>query len=82
MSSPPTTLAAGRAALSGRTYDLSIDPDGTIIPCVATGGRITGSNVVADGVEAAWRRLHGHGCVACYSPCLVEQNYSCPSIRG
>jgi hypothetical protein len=29
----------------------------------------------ADGVEAAWRRLHSHGCVACYSPCLVEQNY-------
>ena len=48
---------------------------GTAYPCVATTGRITGGNVVADGVEAAWRRLHGHGCVACYSPCLVEQNY-------
>ena len=63
----------GPRCQAGRYY-LSIDPDGTAYPCVATAGRITGGNVVADGVEAAWRRLHGHGCVACYSPCLVEQN--------
>ncbi len=68
--SPP-----GRAALSGRAL-LPVDRPGRHhLPFVATAGRITGGNVVADGVEAAWRRLHGHGCVACYSPCLVEQNY-------
>lgn len=64
----------GPQCQAGRFY-LSIDPDGTAYPCVATAGRITGGNVVADGVEAAWRRLNDHGCVACYSPCLVEQNF-------
>jgi pyrroloquinoline quinone biosynthesis protein E len=67
-------LRDGPRCQAGRFY-LSIDPDGTAYPCVATAGRITGGSVVADGVEAAWRRLHGHGCVACYSPCLVEQNF-------
>ena len=43
--------------------------------CALTAGRITGGNVVADGVAAAWRRLHGHDCVACYAPCMVEQNF-------
>jgi MoaA/NifB/PqqE/SkfB family radical SAM enzyme len=64
----------GPRCQAGRYY-LSIDPDGSAYPCVATAGRITGGNVVTDGVEGAWRRLHGHACVACYSPCLVEQNY-------
>jgi MoaA/NifB/PqqE/SkfB family radical SAM enzyme len=73
---PPTDprLRDGPRCQAGRFY-LSIDPDGTAYPCVMTAGRITGGNVVTDGVEAAWRRLHGHGCVACYSPCLVEQNF-------
>jgi MoaA/NifB/PqqE/SkfB family radical SAM enzyme len=73
---PPTDprLRDGPRCQAGRFY-LSIDPDGTAYPCVVTAGRITGGNVVTDGVEAAWRRLHGHGCVACYSPCLVEQNF-------
>ena len=64
----------GPRCQAGRYY-LSIDPDGSAYPCVATAGRITGGNVVTDSVEGAWRRLHGHACVACYSPCLVEQNY-------
>ena len=71
----------GPRCQAGRYY-LSIDPDGTAYPCVATAGRITGGNVVADGVEAAWRRLHGHGCVACYSPCLVEQLPPVPRSAG
>lgn len=67
-------LREGPRCQAGRFY-LSIDPDGAAYPCVVTAGRITGGNVVADGVAAAWQRLHGHGCVACYSPCLVEQNF-------
>lgn len=55
-------------------YFMTIQPDGTVYPCVATVRRIAGGNVVTDGVAAAWRRLHDHRCVACYSPCTVEQN--------
>lgn len=53
---------------------ISIDADGTVYPCVATFGRLIGGNAARDGVAAAWRRLHDHRCVACYAPCLVEQN--------
>ncbi|MDV2496627.1 MAG: radical SAM protein [bacterium] len=67
-------LLDGPRCQAGRYY-LTINPDGTTYPCVMTVGRILGGNVAIDGVEAAWRRLHGHRCVTCYSPCLVEQNY-------
>lgn len=67
-------LLDGPRCQAGRYY-LTINPDGTTYPCVMTVGRIPGGNVATDGVEAAWRRLHGHRCVTCYSPCLVEQNY-------
>jgi MoaA/NifB/PqqE/SkfB family radical SAM enzyme len=56
-------------------YYMTIEPDGTVYPCRITVGRILGGNVVTDGVEAAWRRLHDHLCVTCYTPCLVELNY-------
>jgi MoaA/NifB/PqqE/SkfB family radical SAM enzyme len=59
---------------AGRDY-LTINPDGTVYPCSLTVGRLPGGNVIRDGVAAAWRQLHDHGCVACYSPCQVEQNY-------
>ena len=64
----------GPRCQAGRYY-LSINPDGTVYPCVSTIGHIRGGNVITDGVAAAWRQLHDHRCVACYSPCLVEQNY-------
>jgi MoaA/NifB/PqqE/SkfB family radical SAM enzyme len=67
-------LREGPRCQAGRFY-LSIDPDGTTYPCAVTAGRITGGNVVTEGVATAWRRLHGHGCVACYAPCMVEQNF-------
>jgi MoaA/NifB/PqqE/SkfB family radical SAM enzyme len=67
-------LSEGPRCQAGRFY-LSIDPDGATYPCPLTAGRIAGGNVATDGVEAAWRRLHDHGCVACYSPCMVEQNF-------
>jgi MoaA/NifB/PqqE/SkfB family radical SAM enzyme len=67
-------LRDGPRCQAGRFY-LSIDPDGAAYPCVVTAGQITGGNVVTDGVAAAWARLHGHGCVACYAPCQVEQNF-------
>jgi len=59
--------------LHGRSA-LSIDADGSVYPCVATFGRIRGGNAARDGLEACWRALHDHACVACYAPCLVEQN--------
>jgi MoaA/NifB/PqqE/SkfB family radical SAM enzyme len=59
---------------AGRAY-ISIDADGTVFPCTLTFHRIVGGNAASDGVAAAWRALHDHRCVACYSPCLVEQNF-------
>ena len=64
----------GPRCQAGRAY-LSIDADGTVFPCVVTLHRITGGNAVHDGVAAAWRAMHNHQCVACYTTCLVEQNY-------
>jgi len=59
---------------AGRSY-LSIDADGSVYPCVLTFHRIRGGNAATDGVAAAWRNLNGHDCVACFTPCLVEQNF-------
>lgn len=59
---------------AGRYY-MTIHPDGAAYPCVLTAGRIEGASVLEEGVEGAWRRLRGHGCKACYAPCLVELNH-------
>ncbi len=59
---------------AGRAY-VSIDADGAVYPCTMTFQRIVGGNAATDGVAAAWRALHDHPCVACYSPCMVEQNF-------
>ena len=59
---------------AGRSY-FSIAPDGIASPCVTTMGKISGGNVLGDGVEACWRTLQEHRCLACFSPCLVELNY-------
>jgi len=67
-------VRSGPRCQAGRYY-LSINPDGTTYPCTITVDRLPGGNVVTDGVAAAWRKLHHHPCVACYAPCLVEQNY-------
>lgn len=64
----------GPRCQAGRAY-LHIDADGTVYPCTLTFGRIVGGNAVTDGVATAWRRLHDHPCVACFTPCLVEQNF-------
>jgi MoaA/NifB/PqqE/SkfB family radical SAM enzyme len=64
----------GPRCQAGRAY-LAIDADGTVYPCTLTMHRLPGGNAATDGVAAAWRALHGHPCVACYTPCLVEQNY-------
>ena len=53
---------------------VAIDADGEVYPCSITFGRIRGGNAARDGVEAAWRRLHDHQCLTCFSPCTVEQN--------
>lgn len=64
----------GPRCQAGRAY-LAIDADGAVYPCTLTFGRIAGGNAATDGVAAAWRALHGHPCVACFTPCLVEQNF-------
>jgi MoaA/NifB/PqqE/SkfB family radical SAM enzyme len=64
----------GPRCQAGRAY-MSIDADGTVYPCVVTMHRIAGGNAATDGVAAAWRRLNDHRCVACYTSCLVEQNF-------
>jgi len=51
-----------------------IDADGETYPCAITIGRVRGGNAARDGVASAWRRLHDHPCVTCFSPCAVEQN--------
>jgi len=72
--------AAERARLdpprcqAGRFY-ISVTPDGSTWPCVATIGKVRGGNVVGDGLSDCWKRLAGHDCLACYSACLVELNY-------
>lgn len=53
---------------------IAIDADGEVYPCSLTFGRICGGNAANDGVETAWRRLHDHQCLTCFSPCTVEQN--------
>ncbi len=77
-------VRSGPACRAGRDY-LSIGPDGTVYPCALTFNRLPGGNVVSDGVEGAWRRLHDHSCIACYAPCLVQKNYLFslkPSVVG
>ena len=66
--------ARTKRSFASRGKKGSTRADGTVYPCVATVGRIIGGNAARDGVAAAWRRLHDHRCVACYAPCLVEQN--------
>jgi MoaA/NifB/PqqE/SkfB family radical SAM enzyme len=67
-------LRSGPRCQAGRAY-INIDADGEVYPCVLTMHRISGGNAATDGVAAAWQRLHGHGCVACYANCMVEQNF-------
>lgn len=66
--------ADGPTCQAGRSY-VMIDADGSVYPCTLTFHRLSGGNAATDGVAAAWRKTQGHPCVACYSPCLVEQNY-------
>jgi MoaA/NifB/PqqE/SkfB family radical SAM enzyme len=65
---------------AGRYY-VTIDPDGTVYPCALTVARIRGGNAAAEGVKRAVLPLRSHPCVACYTPCLVEQNFLF-SLRG
>jgi hypothetical protein len=46
-----------------------------VYPCSITVGRVRGGNAAIDGVQRAIVPLRNHSCVACYSPCLVEQNF-------
>ena len=64
----------GPRCQAGRYY-MMILPDGTASACMNTIGKIQGGNVLQNGVKAAWTNLHGHSCLVCYAPCLVEQNF-------
>ena len=74
LTSDDPLLRNGPRCHAGRNF-LTIAPDGTVYPCGTTLNRIPGGNVITDGVAGAWRKLHGHNCVTCYSPCVVEHNY-------
>jgi len=52
-----------------------IAPNGDVAPCPVTVETNVRANAVQSGLAKAWQVLHEHGCVACFSPCLVEQNY-------
>lgn len=62
---PP--CAAGRSMVA-------IQPDGEVAPCALTSGAIRGGNAVRDGLRRAMEPLARHDCLACFTPCLVEQN--------
>ena len=66
--------ARAPACHAGRAY-MVIAPDGEVAPCPLTADRESGVNAKQDGLAQAWQSLHGHQCVACFSPCLVEQNF-------
>jgi MoaA/NifB/PqqE/SkfB family radical SAM enzyme len=66
--------ADGPRCHAGRSY-ITIDADGAVYPCTLTVHRITGGNAARDGVAGAWQSLHHHACKACFSPCMVEQNF-------
>jgi MoaA/NifB/PqqE/SkfB family radical SAM enzyme len=70
---PDARLRGGPRCHAGRSF-VTIDADGSAWPCPLTIGRIRGGSVSAEGVAAACRPLRDHRCLACYSPCLVEQN--------
>jgi MoaA/NifB/PqqE/SkfB family radical SAM enzyme len=74
LSSDDRFLREGPRCQAGRYY-MTVLPDGTVCPCVATIGKIRCGNVISDGVAESWQNLQKHECLACYAPCLVEQNY-------
>jgi MoaA/NifB/PqqE/SkfB family radical SAM enzyme len=67
-------LVKGPHCQAGRYY-MSINPDGSVSPCVISKDKIRKGNVVREGVETSWKSIHDHNCIACSSPCLVELNY-------
>jgi len=73
--SPDNPLVKNGPRCQAGRYYMTILPDGTTSPCIITIGKIEGGNVLHAGVKAAWENLLEHPCLACYAPCLVEQNY-------
>jgi MoaA/NifB/PqqE/SkfB family radical SAM enzyme len=73
--SPSDPLVRKGPRCQAGKYYMTINPDGTVYPCVLTIGKIPGGNVLQGGVVEAWQKLQDHGCIACFSPCLVENNY-------
>lgn len=64
----------GPRCQAGR-YHLSLLPDGRTAPCTMRMKAGPHGNAAAEGLEAAWKKLHGHTCLDCYSLCKLEQNY-------
>jgi MoaA/NifB/PqqE/SkfB family radical SAM enzyme len=61
----PSPCTAGK-------YFLQIEPNGDVYPCVLHIGSFRPKNVLADGVEAAWRHAMSHSCGGCYNTWLNE----------
>ncbi|MCB2186674.1 MAG: radical SAM protein [Deltaproteobacteria bacterium] len=59
---------------AGRWY-FTIDPQGRVSPCCVHQGRPDNPSALELGLARAWRLAGEHDCRACYSPCLLEQNF-------
>jgi len=71
-------LALGRRpgpkCQAGRFY-FHMRPDGKSVPCSIRMTHGPFGDAAGEGVEKAWRKLHRHPCVDCYTPCKLEMNY-------
>jgi len=64
----------GPKCQAGKFY-FHIRPDGKSVPCSIRMTHGPFGDAAGEGVEAAWRKLHRHPCVDCYTPCKLEMNY-------
>jgi len=67
-------VARAPACHAGRSY-LVVQPNGDVAPCPVTADRKSAVNAKHAGLEEAWQSLQHHQCIACFAPCLVEQNF-------
>jgi MoaA/NifB/PqqE/SkfB family radical SAM enzyme len=60
--------------LAGQLF-VSIEPDGTVLPCPLWSRRYPGRSAATDGLDAALDAVRDNPCRACTSPVLTETNY-------
>ena len=60
--------------LAGQLF-VSVEPDGTVVPCPLWSRRYPGRNADRDGLDAALEAVRDNPCRACTSVALTESNY-------